>query len=312
VRRRREEEDLVKALIRGVGLGLRWEFIDDVVERAAGGPLPSGWPDFFEVSPENYLWRGGRFPAALARIAERSPIVTHGLSMSLGGTDPLDESFLRDLGGMLRQLDTPWHSDHLCWSAVGGRMLHDLLPVPRKRATVERVAERIRRARDALGLPLAVENVSSYWHPGRAEMTEPEFLAAVCEAADCGLLLDVNNAYVNATNFGWDPSEWLRHAPLDRVVQIHVAGHEWFAPDVDGLGDPQPPGTADAMIVDTHGAPTCTPVLELLESALLRTGPLPVVLERDSNIPPLGELLSELEAVRGAYDRALRARAYPE
>jgi hypothetical protein len=288
--------------VRGVGLGLRWEFLDELVEResAAGDPAArSRVPlDFLEVSPENYMRRGGAQPAALECLAGRYPIVTHGLTMSLGGSDPLDDAYLRDLRGTLRDLATPWHSDHLCVGAVGGRALHDLLPVAFKKAAVGRIADRIRRARDALGLPLAIENVSYYWHPGRAELGEPEFLSSLCEKADCGLMLDVNNAYVNCRNFGLDPEAWLRAAPLDRVVQIHVAGHEWFSADERGLGDAVGPGAPGAMIIDTHGAPVPDPVLALLASTLARTGPVPIVLERDQNIPPLDALLDEVARLR--------------
>jgi hypothetical protein len=279
----------------GVGLGLRWEFVDELATRTAAARLPI---DFLEISPENYIGRGGRFPAALAALADDYPLLTHGLTMSLGGVDPLEDDYLRDLGAFLRDVKTPWHSDHLCFGAIDGRVLHDLLPVAHKRENVSRVADRIRRARDSLGLPLAIENVSYYWHPGRAEMGEAEFLAEVCDAADCGLLLDVNNAYVNAINFGFDVDAWMRTAPLERVVQIHVAGHEWFDADAGGLGDARPPHSPGAMIIDTHGADVPDPVLALLSRVLPVTGPVPVVLERDQNIPDLDGLLVELGRIR--------------
>ncbi len=287
--------------VRGVGLGLRWEFLDDFVERTAAleregrGRLPV---DFLEVSPENYMKRGGRYPAALAWLAERYPVVTHGLTMSLGGTDPLDESYLGDLAKTVRAVRSPWHSDHLCFSAAGGRMLHDLLPVAFQEANVGRIAGRIRCARDAVGVPMAVENVSSYWHPGRAEMGEAEFLSRLCEAADCGLMLDVNNAYVNSLNFGFDVDAWMRAAPLERVVQMHVAGHEWFEVSERGVGAPARPHAAGAMAVDTHGADVPDPVLSLLARVVRRTGPVPIVLERDQNVPPLDDLLAEVARLR--------------
>jgi uncharacterized protein (UPF0276 family) len=296
------------AAVRGVGLGLRWEFLDDVVERTTASGDERVAVDFFEVSPENYMRRGGREPAALAWLAARYPIVTHGLTMSLGGWDPLDERYLRDLKETLLALRSPRHSDHLCVGAVGGRALHDLLPVSFKRAAVERIADRIRRARDALGVPLAIENVSYYWHPGRADLSEAEFLSAVCSAADCGLMLDVNNAYVNCQNFGVDPDAWLRAAPLDRVVQLHVAGHEWFEAGATGLGEAVAPETPGAMIIDTHGAPVPDPVLSLLARVLARTGPVPIVLERDENVPPLDVLLEEVARIRAFADVALGGR----
>jgi uncharacterized protein (UPF0276 family) len=285
-----------------IGLGLRWEFLDEIVERTrAGEALPI---DFLEIAPENYMARGGRQTAALSVLRERYPVITHGLTMSLGGVDPLDEAYLRDLAAFVAHTGSPWHSDHLCFGTVGGRALHDLLPVPFKRAAVTRVADRIRRARDVLGVPLAIENVSYYWHPGRAEMDEAEFLARVCEAADCGLMLDVNNAYVNATNFGFDADAWMRTAPLERVVQIHVAGHEWFSVDDRGLGGPQAPHAPGAMIVDTHGADVPDPVLALLGRVVARTGPVPIVLERDQNVPDLDALLEEMGRIRAASARA--------
>ena len=295
--RRRERDD-----VRGVGLGLRWEFLDELVEREANGFHAE--VDFLEIAPENYLKRGGRYRDGLHALAERYPIVTHGLTLSLGGPDPLDEEYLSDLRGFLGAVESPWHSDHLCVGAVDGRAAHDLLPVSHKSASIGRIADRVRAAQDRLSVPLAIENISYYWHPGRAEMGEAEFLARICEAADCGLLLDVNNAYVNALNFGADVDAWMRTAPLDRVVQIHVAGHEWFHASEAGLGEPCAPGTAGALIVDTHGAEAPDPVLALLERVLPRTGPVPVVLERDQNIPALRDLLGEVERIRAIWERA--------
>ena len=313
VRGRREEENFVIAsarrAIQGVGLGLRWEFLDELLDREANGGVAD--IDFLEIAPENYLKRGGRYGEALHTLAARYPIVTHGLTLSLGGLDPLDAGYLSDLHAFLGAFETPWHSDHLCIGAVDGRAMHELLPVSHKAASVARIADRIRAAQDRLGLPLAIENISYYWHPGRAEMEEAEFLSRVCEAADCGLLLDVNNAYVNAANFGTDVGAWMRAAPLDRVVQIHVAGHEWFqagngAPG-GGLGEACAPGTPGALIVDTHGADVPDPVLALLERVLPVTGAVPIVLERDQSIPPLDDLLQAVDRIRAVATRALAA-----
>jgi uncharacterized protein (UPF0276 family) len=281
--------------VQGVGLGLRWELLDELLERSAGERLPI---DFLEIAPENYMRRGGRFPEALEQLGSRFPVVTHGLTMSLGGVDPLDAGYLADLAAFARDVQTPWHSDHVCFGAEGGRILHDLLPLPFKQSTVTRLADRIRRARDVVKVPLAIENVSFYWHPGRAEMGEAEFLARVCDAADCGLMLDVNNAYVNAINFGFDVDAWMAAAPLERVVQIHVAGHQWFEATERGLGGEREPHTEGAMIVDTHGADVPDPVMALLGRVVKRTGPVPVLLERDQNIPPLDTLLAEMAAIR--------------
>ncbi len=265
----------------GVGLGLRWEFLDELLERR-----PSAI-DFLEVSPENYIRRGGYYPEALARAKESYPILTHGLTMSLGGTEPLDMAYLRELAAFVRDVGSPHHSDHLCFGSADGRILHDLLPIRFTEEGVVRVADRIRRARDVLAVPLAIENISFYLHPGKKEMGEAEFIARVCEGADCGFMLDVNNAYVNATNFGFDVDEWMRTAPLERVVQIHVAGHEWFDE-----------GAGGKVIVDTHGADVCGPVMQLLGRVLAKTGPVPVLLERDQDIPPLEALLREIEAIK--------------
>jgi len=307
----KRQEGLVTGGVRGVGLGLRWDFIDELVRRTAAleqgrgdGPLRRLPIDFLEVSPENYMSRGGAQPAALAWLAERYPLVTHGLTMSVGGSDGLDRDYLDDLGRTVRALKSPWHSDHLCIGSVGGRKLHDLLPVSFKEANVRPIAERIEHARDAVGVELAIENISYYWHPGRAEMTEAAFLTRVCDAASCGLLLDVNNAYVNALNFGFDVDAWMREAPLERVVQIHVAGHEWFAVEPTGLGEARPPRSPGAMVIDTHGAPVDDPVLALLGRVLERTGPVPVVLERDQNVPALDVLLDEAARVRAILDRS--------
>jgi uncharacterized protein len=271
--------------IQGVGLGLRWEFIDAILEEK---PRLS----FVEVSPENYMGRGGYFDEALERAKDLWPIVTHGLTMSIGGTDPLRKDYLLGLRAFLERTASPWHSDHLCFSTHGGVVLHDLLPVAFKRSEVRRIADRIKHAQDAIGRPLAIENVSFYMFPGKAEMNEAEFIAAICEAADCGLMLDVNNAWVNATNHGWDIDAWMRTVPLDRVVQMHVAGHDWFTED-DG-----------SLIIDTHGNDVCNEVLVLLERTLKKTGPVPVLLERDQSIPALDVLLAEVRAIEAIWERA--------
>jgi uncharacterized protein (UPF0276 family) len=285
--------------VTGVGLGLRWEFIDEILERK---PRLS----FVEISPENYMGRGGHYDEALDRAKALWPIVTHGLTMSLGGTDPLREGYLKDLRAFLDRVESPWHSDHLCFSTHGGVVLHDLLPIPFKEAEVARVADRIRRAQDAIGRPLAVENVSFYLHPGKRDMPEAEFIARVCEAADCGLMLDVNNAWVNATNFGFDIDEWMRTVPLSRVVQMHVAGHDWFT-EGDFTMTARPKDLCDKedkLIVDTHGADVCDEVLALLERTLEKTGPVPVLLERDQDIPPLDVLLGEVARIEALWTRA--------
>jgi uncharacterized protein (UPF0276 family) len=269
--------------VRGVGLGLRWDLVEDILGRP---PPELAW---IEVAPENYMRRGGRFPAALTACADRWPIVTHGLCMSLGGTDPLDRTYLKTLGDFRRAIGSPWHSDHLCFGAVDGVALHDLLPLPFTRAAVDHVAARIRQAQDALGVPMAVENISYYAHPGEPEMDEGDFVAEVVAASGCQLMLDVNNLYVNATNHRFDPRALLAKMPLDRVIQIHVAGHDESDPRV---------------LIDTHAEPLKDEVYELLAWTLKRTGQVPVLLERDDNFPPWEELCAELrrldEILRGA------------
>ena len=280
--------------VRGVGLGLRWEFIDELLAREQTAELP----DFLEVSPENYVGRGGYFPAALARLSDRFPILTHGLTMSLGGCDPLDATYLRELRAFLRDVRAPWHSDHLCFSTADGAVLHDLLPLRFTGASATYVAERVMRARDALGVPMAVENITFYADLGN-EMPEPEWISLVCDRADCGLMLDVNNAYVNAQNFGFDVDAWMRNAPLERTVQMHVAGHEAFD-EAEWA-----PGAKGTILLDTHGADVCDPVLALLRRVLPRTGDVPIVLERDQNIPSLDALLAELARIRSEKHAAL-------
>jgi len=284
--------------VTGVGLGLRWEFIDEIL---ADKPRLS----FVEVSPENYVGRGGYYDEALDRATELWPIVTHGLTMSIGGFDPLREQYLKDVRAFCDRVKSPWHSDHLCFSTFGGLVLHDLLPIAFKKSEVTRIAERIKRAQDAVGRPMAIENVSFYLHPGKREMTEGEFIAQVCEAADCGLMLDVNNAYVNATNFGFDIDTWMRTVPLNRVVQMHVAGHDWYSES-----DWQPTeGRENALIVDTHGNDVCDDVLALLERTLEKTGPVPVLLERDQAIPELPLLIEEVRKLETIWDRAVAKHA---
>lgn len=292
--------------VNGVGLGLRWDFVDELLADAPH-------LDFVEVSPENYMGRGGYFDEALDRAAAIYPIVTHGLTMSFGGTDPIPDDYLRGLAEFVARVKSPWHSDHLCFSTFGGTVLHDLLPVPFKKEEVGRIADRIKRAQDAVGLPLAVENVSFYLHPGKREMPEAEFIARVCEAADCGLMLDVNNAWVNATNFGFDVDQWMRTIPIERVVQMHVAGHDWYS---EGNWEPVPTPTDAAgregkLIVDTHGADCTGEVLALLERTLERTGPVPVLLERDNAIPALAVLLDEVAKIKTIWERATARATRP-
>ena len=255
----------------GVGLGLRRENIDELLDLLDEDDPRLAAVAFFEVSPENFMRRGGFMPEAVDRVKERFPIVSHGLMMSPGGVDPFDDAYFAELRRYLGRIGAPYHSDHLSFSGSGGRLLHDLLPVPISRASARHVAARSREAEDRLELPFALENVTHYLVPGVASMDEADFIADVLEASDAGLLLDVNNVHVNALNYGLDPVAFLERLPLSRVVEIHVAGHERFE--------------EDALVIDTHGAPVVAPVLDLLAWAVARTGPVPVLLERDHNVP---------------------------
>jgi uncharacterized protein (UPF0276 family) len=271
----------------GVGLGLRWEFLEEVLEG------PSVDVAFFEVSPENYMRRGGYYPAALERIGKRYPLVTHGLTLSIGGAAEPDREYVAELAGEVARLASPWHSDHLAFTNAAGRAFHELLPLRFARATATRIADRLEALAVTLGRPLAVENITYYVHPGKPELSEGDFLHALFEQTHAGLLLDVNNVYVNAQNHGFDARQMLASFPLERTVEIHVAGHT---------------RTPSGLILDTHGAPLVPPVLDLLAFALERTGPVPVLLERDNHVPELSELLAELRSVKAVYERAVLER----
>lgn len=271
--------------ITGVGLGLRAAFIERIERGEADGRLA-----FVEVAPENYMHRGGKAPRRLAAITERMPVISHGLMMSLGSPDPFDDAYFRDLRGFLDRVDAPWHSDHLCWSGIDGVLLHDLLPVPFTSASAKWIAARVREAQDRIGRPMAVENVSWYLQLGAPHCDEPDFVVEVLERADCKLMLDVNNVFVNSANHGFDPYAWLRKMPLDRVVQLHVAGHDRWEDD---------------LIIDTHGNDVRDEVYDMLAWVIERTGPKPVVLERDSDIPPLSTLLDEVARIDAVYQRAV-------
>ncbi len=268
----------------GVGLGLRWDFLEDMLD---GPDLELA---FLEVSPENYMRRGGYYPAALERLKQRYTFVTHGLTLSLGAIDPPDAGYLSQLRTEIERLGSPWHSDHLCFSSAGPRMLHELLPLKWSLENVLRIADRLEHLKEVLGVPMAIENISAYALAGQPEMPEHEFIARILEKSSAGLLLDVNNVYVNSRNFGFDPREFLSSLPLGRVVQIHVAGHSRHA---------------SGLLIDTHGSKVEGPVLELLEWTLERTGPMPVLLERDNDVPPLADLLAEVELLKACYARAL-------
>lgn len=269
----------------GIGLGLRAPLLEDLIHRA---PECLRW---VEVSPENHMGRGGTFQHLLEVAAARWPVVTHGLTLNVGDPDPLDVAWMRELRAFLTSVATPWHSDHLCFGSVDGAHLHDLLPLPFTRAVARRVADRAKAIEDHLGLPFAVENISWYAHPGDAEMSESQFVTEILSGCDAGLLLDVNNVYVNAKNHGGDAKAMIAAMPLERVVQIHIAGHLRMD---------------DGLRLDTHGEAVCEDVYELLRWTLARTGPVPVLLERDQNFPRFEDLVQELWRLDAIYQEATR------
>ena len=268
----------------GVGIGLRRPHLEQVAAMDAHG-VP-----FWETCPENVIGDGGKHHRMTCTILDRAPVLTHGLAMSVGGFDPWDEEYLHDLGDFLVRTGTPWHSEHLCFTSVDGSCLHELLPIPFTREAVRHTITRARALQARLPVPLLLENITYYAELGAAEMDEADFITAVLEGADVGWLLDVNNVYVNALNFGFDPKEWLSRMPLDRVAQLHIAGHKKFG----------------GITVDTHGADVIDPVIELMQWTLRRLGrPVPVLLERDNHIPDFTLLLAERARIQNAYDAAL-------
>ena len=258
-----------------VGLGLRRGLLKDL--QAA----PAGDFDFLEVAPENWIGVGGAHGAALRELAERYPLSCHGLSLSLGGPAPLDCSFLQEVRVFLDDHRVEHYSEHLSYCSDDGH-LYDLLPLPFTEEAVHHVAARIRQSQDILGRRLAVENVSYYAAP-RQDMDEVTFTNAVLREADCDLLLDVNNVYVNAINHGFDPQAFLARIEPGRVVGMHVAGHF---------------DESDSLKIDTHGASVKPQVWSLLAEAYVRFGAQPTLLERDFNFPAFAELVAELQTIR--------------
>ena len=259
----------------GFGLGLRTEHYETIL--ADKPPV-----DWFEVITENYLVPGGKPLHYLDRIRADYPMVMHGVSLSIGGTDALNFDYLRQVKTLAERIEAAWISDHLCWTGVNGVNLHDLLPLPYTEEAIQHVVNRIKTVQDFLGRKILLENASSYITYSHSEMSEWEFLGAVVERADCLILLDINNIYVSAHNHVFDPLVYLDNVPANRVQQFHIAGHL----------------NLDNIIIDTHGDSVIDPVWALYEAALRRYGPVSTMIERDDNIPPFGELLAELEMAR--------------
>jgi len=248
---------------------------------------------WLEVHPENYIDRGGRFPSVLKQAMKKWPFATHGLTMCFGRAEPFDEAYLKTLRTFLSDIESPWHSDHLCFSDVDGVFAHDLLPLPFNEDAAKLFTRRIEEAREATGCDdLAFENVSYYAESPDSDTDEVSFCLDVLERADCKMLLDVNNVYVNSRNLGFDARKWIDQVPADRVVQIHVAGHLV---------------RHDGFRIDTHGEDICDDVFDLLDYTLRRIGPKPVLLERDGNFIPLDELLEQVRRLDAIYEKATEA-----
>ncbi len=269
----------------GYGLGLRTEYYDTILEQQPN-------VDWLEIISENYMVDGGRALHYLDRFRQRYPIVMHGVSLSIGGTDPLNQDYLRRLKALVERVNPVWLSDHLCWTGQGGHNVHDLLPLPYNNPAVSHLVDRIKRVQDFLGRQILMENVSSYVTYTHSHMSEWEFYSTVVEQADCLMLLDINNIYVSAVNHGFDPIDYLHGVPLERVQQFHLAGHTDY-------GD---------FIVDTHDRPVVDPVWDLYARAVERFGPISTMIERDDNFPPFSELMAELDQARAIGDTILGKR----
>jgi uncharacterized protein (UPF0276 family) len=267
----------------GFGLGLRPPHYEAILNE----PHDIDW---LEVVTENYLVPGGKPLHYLDRIRAEFPVAMHGVSLSIGSTDPLDRNYLAQVRALADRIEPSWISDHLCWTGVEGLNVHDLLPLPYNEEALAAVVGRVGEVQDALGRRLLLENVSSYLSYRASEMTEWEFLREVAQRADCDILLDINNIYVSSVNHGFDPSTYLQAMPKARVRQFHLAGHS----DMGG------------HLIDTHDQPIVAPVWDLYREAALRFGAVPTMIERDDNIPELGELVAELDQARrvGCIDTA--------
>ncbi|MBB4301537.1 hypothetical protein GGD81_000554 [Rhodobium orientis] len=266
----------------GFGLGLRPDHYGAILD----GDPPVDW---FEIISENYMVAGGRPLANLDRVRERFPLVMHGVSMSIASTAPLNMDYLASLKRLAERVEPEWISDHLCWTGVHGVNLHDLLPFPYTEEALDHVVERVARVQDVLGRRLTLENVSTYVSFAASQMPEWEFISELSRRADCWLLLDINNVYVSAFNHGFDAHDFLNGVPVDRVVQFHLAGHSHET----------------TYIIDTHDHAVPDDVWSLYAAALKRFGPVSAMIERDADIPPLDEMLSELDTARRVYDETL-------
>ncbi|PTS88616.1 MULTISPECIES: MNIO family bufferin maturase [unclassified Caulobacter] len=272
--------DRVIAPFEGFGLGLRPPHYADFLDHE----IPV---DFVEVISENFMVRGGRPLYILDAVRERHPVAMHGVSMSIGSADGVKPDYLRRLKTLVDRVDPLWVSDHLCWTGLEGFNSHDLLPLPYTEEALAVVCANINRVQDVLERPILLENPSSYLTFADDEMTEHGFMARMCEATGCFLLLDINNIYVSGTNHGFDPATYIAGVPVDRVRQMHLAGHS----------------QGRDLLIDTHDQPVPDPVWALYDLACQRFGPVATMIERDDDIPPLGELLTELDIARARAGR---------
>jgi uncharacterized protein len=247
--------------------------------------------DWFEVISENFMMAGGRPLQVLEKVREHYPIVLHGVSLSIGSTDPLNRNYLNQLASLARRFEPAWISDHLCWTGVGGHNLHDLLPLPCTEEALRHVAGRIRRVQEILGRRILIENVSSYMEFADSTLSEWDFLTAVAEEADCGILLDINNIFVSAFNHRFDPLTYIDAVPIGRVIQFHLAGYSDHG----------------AYLLDTHDHPVRAEVWSLYEYALRRFGPVSTLIEWDDNIPEFSVLAATANEARQHAQRALCA-----
>jgi len=266
----------------GHGVGLR----RDHFERVLSGPAGVDW---FEVISENFMGEGGRPLDVLTRVRERYPVVLHGVSLSIGSTDPVDEAYLDRLDALAKRFEPAWVSDHLCWTGVGGHNAHDLLPLPYTEAALDHVVGRVLRVQERLGRPIVLENVSSYVAYRHSALSEWEFLAEVARRSGCGILLDINNIYVSARNHGFDPLAYLKGVPPEQVWQFHLAGHS----------------DKGAYLLDTHDHPVIDPVWELYREAVRRFGPVSTLIEWDDKIPAFERLEQESGRARAIQDETL-------
>lgn len=267
------------------GLGLRTQHYNDFLS----SPQPVDW---LEVISDNYMVNGGKPLAILDQIRADYPMTMHGVSMSIGATNGLDNDYLQKLKILEQRIDPLWVSDHLCWTGAHGRKLHDLMPLPFTQEAIAVVARNVQHAQEVLQRPLVLENVSSYVEFSSSEMTEWEFLSEICQSTGCKLLLDINNIYVSAFNHEFSATDFLYGVPVDSVMQFHLAGH---------LNN-------DDHLIDTHDHPVCDGVWDLYRKALIHFGDIPTMIERDDNIPPLTELLDELDTARAIASDTLHSK----